>query len=98
MSKTFAERLLEDRRLVILRVLADLPGYKANSTVLTVALDSFGHNVSRDYVRGQLAWLAEQGLITTEDMGPVLLATLTERGADVSRGAVVVPGVARPGA
>lgn len=96
--KTFAERLLEDRRLVLLRILADLPAYKANSSVLTVALDSFGHTVSRDYVRGQIAWLEEQGLVTSDDMGPVLLATLTERGLDAARGAVIVPGVARPGA
>lgn len=98
MSKTFAERLTEDRRLVILRVLSDLPGYKANSTVLTIALDSFGHNVSRDYTRGQIAWLVEQNLLTAEDLGPVLLVTLTERGMDVARGAVTFPGVARPGA
>lgn len=98
MSKTFAERLTEDRRLVILRVLSDLPGYKANSTVLTLALDSFGHTVSRDYTRGQIAWLAEQGLVSVEDLGPVLLVTLTERGMDVARGAFVFPGVARPGA
>jgi hypothetical protein len=97
-SKTFAERLTEDRRLVVLRVLADLPGYKANSTVLTLALDSFGHTVSRDYVRGQVAWLAEQRLVEVEDLGPVLLVTLTERGMDVGRGLAFVPGVARPGA
>lgn len=96
--KTFAERLLEDRRLVLLRILADLPAYKANSSVLSLALDSFGHTVSRDFVRGQLAWLEEQGLVSVDDMGPVLLATLTERGLDTARGAVVVPGVARPGA
>lgn len=96
--KTFAERLLEDRRLVLLRLLADLPGYKANSTVLTIGMDGFGHTVSRDFVRGQLAWLDEQGLISLDDLGPVLLATLTERGLDVARGTAVVPGVARPGA
>lgn len=96
--KTFAERLLEDQRLVLLRILADLPAYKANSSVLTLAMDSFGHTVSRDYVRGQIAWLAEQRLVAIDDLGPVLLATLTERGLDVARGAVIVPGVARPGA
>lgn len=98
MIKTFAERLHEDRRLVLLRILAELPGYRANSSVLALALDSFGHSVSRDYVRTELAWLQEQGLVRLEDMGPVQLATLTERGHDVTRGAVIVPGVARPGA
>jgi hypothetical protein len=95
--KTFAERLLEDRRLVILRILSELAGYKANSSVLTQALDTIGQAVSRDYVRGQLAWLAEQGLVKVDDLGPVLLATLTERGLDCAGGMAQVPGVARPG-
>lgn len=96
--KTFAERLIEDQRLVLLRVLAKMPQYKANSSVLAMAMDSFGHSVSRDFVRTQLAWLAEQGLLETDVMGPVLLATLTERGLDAAAGKVIVPGVARPGA
>ena len=100
--KTFAERLLEDRRLVLLRILDDQVGRVANSSVLTWALEVFGHNVSRDYVRTQLAWLAEQGLVTVEvaaesNNGPVVLATLTERGRDVVRDKAAVPGVARPG-
>jgi len=96
--KSFADRLLEDRRLALLRILAEQAGYKANSTVLAVALDAFGHAVSRDFVRGQLAWLAEQGLLRIDDLGAVLLATLTERGLDVANGVASVPGVARPGA
>lgn len=96
--KTFADRLLEDRRLVLLRLLADLPGYRGNSSVLTNMIDGFGHAVSRDYVRTQLAWLEEQGLVQLDDLGPVLLAMLTERGLDVARGSAIVPGVARPGA
>lgn len=31
--KTFAERLQEDRRLVLLRILSDLPAYRSNSSV-----------------------------------------------------------------
>ena len=95
--KSYEVRLLEDRRLVLLRIVADLPGRKANSSVLAMAMDSWAHTVSRDWVRTQIAWLAEQGLVRSDDMGPVLLATLTERGLEVVRGAVVVPGVARSG-
>lgn len=95
--KSFAERLTEDRRLVLLRILADMPGYRANSSTITSLLDSFGHAISRDYVRGQLAWLAEQGLLVLDDVGPVLLVVLSERGLDVARGVATVPGVARPG-
>ncbi len=98
MSKTFAERMDEDRRLVILRILADSLGYKANSSVVCNLLDGYGHAVSRDYVKTQLAWLAEQQLLTIDDVGPILVAELTERGQDVARGRAVVPGVKRPGA
>lgn len=98
MSKTFAERLDEDRRLVILRVLAGQNAYSANSSVLAHALNHFGHSVSRDWVKTHLHWLAEQGAVAVDDIGPVLVARLTERGLDVSRGHAVVPGISQPGA
>jgi hypothetical protein len=99
MSKTFQERLREDRRLVILRLLGEQISYKANSSVLTTALDHFGHAVSRDQVRTELYWLKEQDLVrlsnATED-GTVLLVQLTERGHEVKDGLCEVPGVAKP--
>lgn len=98
MSKTFHDRLQEDRRLVLLRLLSDLPGYRSNSSVLCMLMNDFGHVVSRDYIKSQLAWLAEQHLVTVNDLQGLMLATLTERGHDVARGLSDVPGVARPGA
>lgn len=97
-TRNFSAHLTEDRRLVLLRLLAELPVYRANSSVLNVALERFGHATTRDQVRTELRWLEEQGLVSVEDMGPVLVATATERGLDVARGRAVVPGVARPGA
>ena len=97
-TRNFSAHLTEDRRLVLLRLLAELPVYRANSSVLNVALERFGHATTRDQVRTELRWLEEQGLVSIEDMGPVLVATATERGLDVARGRAVVPGVARPGA
>lgn len=96
MSKPFAERLTEDRRLAVLRILAELPGYRSNSSVLGKLLDSFGHAVSRDYLHTQLLWLAEQELVGAEDLDGLLLVTLTGRGHDAARGLATVPGVARP--
>jgi len=95
---SFEKILTEDRRLVLLRILNDMISYKANSSVLTIAMEHFGHAVSRDYVRTQLAWLAEQQLVQSEDIGPVVVVTLTQRGQEVVRGLAVVPGVSRPGA
>ena len=98
--KPYAVRLKEDQRLVLLRVLADQVQYMANSSVLTMALNHWGHALSRDQVKTELRWLEEQGLLAIEELAgdAVLLARLTERGVDVAAGRAVVPGVARPGA
>ena len=94
---SYQDFLNADRRLVLLRLLADLPGRKGNSSVLAARPEHWGHGVGRDYVKTQLAWLVEQGLVTTEEMGPVILATITERGIEVTEDRVRVPGVNRPG-
>lgn len=85
-----------DRRLVILRTLAEQPDYSANSSVLTGLLDYYAHRVSRDQVDSYIAWLAEQGLVEVEDLKVVRVVTITNRGLDVAEGRVVVPGVRRP--
>ncbi len=93
----FAELLAADIRLVILRALQEDPGYSHNESVLHGVLGALGHNVGRDRVRTELAWLAEQGLVATEHVCGVTVATLTQRGADVALGHAHVPGVKRPG-
>jgi len=91
------ERLMnEDRRLVILRLLAEDPGYQLNVYVLRPALQAMGHTVSHDKVATDLAWLAEQGLVTVSKASDVTVGKLTARGADVASGAATVPGVKRP--
>lgn len=90
------EMLHEDQRLVILRLLENI-GFTANDSVLEMGLRQFGHRVTRDQVRGELQWLAEQGLITIEVIaGRVHVATLTDRGAEVATGRAHHPGVRRP--
>lgn len=92
----FATLIAQDRRLVILRFLAEDPGYRLNTSILQSAVCSVGHSCSRDQIASDCAWLAEQGLLTREDCGPVTVCTLTERGLDVAQGRAVVPGVKRP--
>lgn len=94
----YSDFIRQDIRLVILRLLVEMTAYRANSSVLTMALDTFGHTLSRDQVKTELNWLAEQGALTLEDVGPVMVATLTERGQDISAGRARVPGIKRPGA
>lgn len=93
----FAKLLSEDRRLVILRFLAEAGGdYTLNTSVLQSALASVGHNCSRDQVETEAAWLAEQGLVEVERLGNVTVLRLTLRGADVAAGRASVPGIKRP--
>lgn len=82
--------------MAILRALAELPLFRANSSVLASILDQFGHAVSRDQVKTELRWLEEQGLVAIDEVGSVLVATLNERGQDVAEGRAVVDGIARP--
>lgn len=93
MTLDYPEALRQDRRLALLQTLLGAPDYTAHGHLLRAALENFGHRVSFDAVRGDLAWLAEQGLLLAGDQIPV--ATLTVRGEDVARGRTQVPGVAR---
>lgn len=93
---SFKEYLRRDVRLVILRILSEIPGYRGNSSVIANLLDQFGHSVTRDQVKTELRWLEEQGLLTVDDAGSVLVATLAERGQDVANGRAAIDGVARP--
>lgn len=92
----FSEFARERRRLSALQLLAEAPGYSHNDGVLRAGLAAVGHAVSADALRGDLAWLAEQGLVAVEEVGEVRVARLTERGEDVAAGRAGCPGVARP--
>lgn len=96
-ERTFAEHLAADRRFRVLCLLEAANGYKAAGSLLHAALAGFGHNPSHDQLASDLAWLAEQGLVTLNEIGSVQIAALTTRGADVARGAATVPGVRRRG-
>ncbi len=93
---SYSRLLQEDRRLVLLRTLADVPSYTANAYVLSEVAKASGHSVSLDTVKTELAWLKEQGLVELVEAPPLLVASITERGLDVARGHAVAPGVKRP--
>jgi hypothetical protein len=94
---SFQQTLTEDRRLSLLLVLAETPGYRANAFLLRDAIaEIYGHSASIDQVKTDLAWLAEQGLATTHNTGDVVMATMTARGVDVAAGVAHVPGVKKP--
>ena len=95
--KNLTNVLAEDRRRVILQLLADDDDYSLNDTVLKQALASLGHNTPRDLVHADLTWLETHGLVRVQKLGDgdVWVAKLTEAGQDVA-GGQPHPGVARP--
>ena len=92
----YARHQAADRRLVLLRVLAESTGYQANEYTLEAVLGDMGHTVSNQQLHTELAWLAEQGLLDSRKVGGVTIATVNRRGVDVAHGKAVVPGVKRP--
>lgn len=87
----------EGRRLAILRILSRRTEYTTNEYSLGDELrGAYAHIVSRDRLRGDLAWLEEQGLVIVQQPRAGWIVTLTARGGDVAEGRANVPGVARP--
>lgn len=94
---SYSDYLREERRLVILRLLAEQAAYRSNSSRLHAGLHHLGIGASRDDVRTDLAWLADQDLLHLEQPAEgVYVATLSARGLDVAQGQARVPGVAKP--
>lgn len=94
---SFSKLATEDQRYVILRVLSEDNDYSLNEAVLRRSLELYGHSISQDALRTQLAWLEEQELLSLKTVGEDFrVATLTTRGLDVAQKRTRVPGVARP--
>lgn len=93
----YAETLRRHRRLAILRHLEALPGYTSNAAILQDVLCGVGLSATRDQVTTEIAWLTEQGFVTAEGQG-FIVVTVTARGAEIARGIATHPDVQRPGA
>lgn len=91
------DAFLPHLRLTMLRILANAPGYCANSSILHQSVSAMGLRATRDQVRAEVSWLAEQRLVTMQQATLTMsVATITERGLDVQAGLSVIPGVQRP--
>lgn len=92
--------IIADQRLALLQALVACNN-DANQNILQTCLGEFGHHISMDLVRNHMLWLEEQGLVrinrinipSAQDM---LVATITQRGLDVTNGVSVVDGVKKP--
>ena len=96
MNKSFAERLREDRRLVLLRLLSEQRGQTANSSNLHMGVNHLGIIAERHEVIDDLRYLEELRLVTlTEAIDGVYVVQLQDRGERVIQGLVRVDGVSR---
>lgn len=96
---SFENHLKEEMRLVLLRLLNELPSYRGNSSTLHSGLNHWGLSFSRDQVKTELYWLKEQGCVEVEmDSAAVLVVKLTERGQDVVESRTRIHGIKRPSA
>ncbi len=95
-APSYPATVCADRRLCVLQILDGAADYSAHPGLLRAALPPLGHHPSMDMLRGDLAWLAEQGLVAITDASGASVARLTEQGEDVARGRALLPGVARP--
>lgn len=85
-----------DARLIILKALAAQTDERLHSGYLAEELLRFGIDRPREWIHGELDWLAEMGAVTLTKPGSVVVATLTEKGARHLRRALVIEGVNRP--
>lgn len=86
----------EHRRLAILKCLKEDQDYQINLPLLQSLLKSMGHGVSTSLLKSDVAWLEQQRLVASNQLGSVTVVTLRNDGLDVACGVAYVPGVARP--
>lgn len=94
--KTMEELIREDARLIILRALEAQPDERLHSGYLVAELARFGIDRPREWVHGEIDWLAEIGAVVVTRPGSVVVATLTEKGHRHLRRAIVIEGIKRP--
>lgn len=96
MSDYENDHIRPDARLIILKALAAQTDERLHSGFIAEELRRFGIDRPREWIHGELDWLAEMGAVTLLKPGTVVVATLTEKGARHLRRGIVIEGVKRP--
>lgn len=93
---SYVEYFETDARLVILRGLATQSAGRLNEVIITKMLDDFGYNRSREWTRTQLRKMEDVGAIKLEEVGTVLVASITRAGLDHAERRSFIEGIAKP--
>ncbi|UPJ65277.1 hypothetical protein [Bradyrhizobium sp. 191] len=86
----------EHARLIILRELHNQSNYTSNDSMLQQVLESFGIAKTRDWIRGELDWLADMSALTKTSAGTVWIVTLAPKGVEHVERRLLIEGVKRP--
>lgn len=87
----------KDARLIVLKALKDQTDERLNSAVLLEVIETYGGiHKTREWLHGELDWLAEMGAVKLTEAGSVKIATLTEKGAHHLERRIIIEGVKRP--
>ena len=87
----------EDARLIILKALRDQTDERLNSSLLLEIIETYGGiRKTREWMHGELDWLAEMGAIKLTTAGSVKIATLSEKGAHHLERRIIIEGIKRP--
>ena len=81
-------------RRAILDLLAEIGG-EHNHDTLAMQLAELGHRVAARDVAAELRWLAGEGLVHAEELGPYTVARILADGRDVAAGRLTIDGVSR---
>lgn len=92
----YAELVRQDARLIMLKALSAQTDERLHSGYLVEELLRFGIDRTREWVHGELDWLADMGAVTLAKPGSVVVATLAEKGARHLRRAIAIEGIKRP--
>lgn len=96
MTKDMDTLIREDARLIMLKALAKQPDERLHSGYLAEELRQLWIDRPREWIHGELDWLAEIGAVSLLRAGSVVVATLTEKGHRHLRRAIVIEGIKRP--
>lgn len=91
----YGTALASEARLKILQLLRRAGEQPLNHELLQRALESMAIRMSSAQIRAELAFLQEVRTVRLIDVGPLVLAELTERGHDVARGLSTIGGIDR---
>lgn len=95
--KSFDERMREDRRAFILKLLSGQSSYQMNSSNLYAAVDFYQFPVTRFELMDDLHFLADGGLVRLHSLVEGIFGVeLTSAGMEVVRGVQTIAGVSRP--